>query len=125
LREDAQPHVGSELEQEIPLVFTQRKPAQHATCAEQFCPSPGQLPLWQVPVVLPDGTLQDKPEQQSAVAVQTPLKGWQTAGARQAPLAQICEQQLTPASQLVPLAKHAPPPSGIPASEDAGGTWQA
>ena len=109
-------HEGSEAEQEIPLAFKQRRPVQHATCAEQVCPSPGQLPLWHVPVVLPDGTLQDKPEQQSAVAVQTPFKGWQTAGARQAPLAQICEQQVTPASQLVPLAKHAPPPSGTPAS---------
>ncbi len=61
--------------QVVELPFRQTKPEQQGPVAEHAWPLPGQLPCWQVPVVLPAGILQPKPAQQSEVAVQLPLNG--------------------------------------------------
>ena len=61
--------------QAVRLELTQNKPVQQVVLVEHACPTPGQLLGWQVPVVLPPGTLQFSPEQQSAVEVQVPLNG--------------------------------------------------
>ena len=61
--------------QAVRLELTQNKPVQQVVLVEHGWPTPGQLLGWQVPVVLPPGTLQLSPEQQSAVEVQVPLNG--------------------------------------------------
>ncbi len=65
----------SGLVQAVELELTQARPEQQAVMVEHAWPTPGQLLCWQVPVVLPAGTLQFSPEQQSDVEVQTPLNG--------------------------------------------------
>jgi hypothetical protein len=58
-----------------PAEFTQSRPVQHATVVEHDCPRPGHVAFLQVPVVEPAGIAHCRPEQQSAVAVQTPFNG--------------------------------------------------
>ena len=70
-----QVQTGSPAVQIVALAFRQTKPEQQGPVAEHAWPLPGQLPCWQVPVVLPAGMLQLRPAQQSEVDVQLPLNG--------------------------------------------------
>ena len=95
----------------------QRLQAEHAwPLDEQVAPG------WQVPEVLPSGTWQLRPEQQSEPEVHAPDWGWHAAGASHLPPEQISEQHCDPAVHVVPLAWQTPPASGVvvPPSEGGG-----
>ena len=84
------------------------------------CPEATQAPAWQDPVVDPEGTTQVSPEQQSELAVQAPLAGWQVTGAAQLPAVQTPEQQSADAVQEVPLALQAATPQWEPGPVASG-----
>lgn len=63
----------------------------------------GPVPPWQVPLVAPGGTSQDRPEQQSAEIVQAPPVCWH--GGRQNPPSQIVEQHCEPEVQAFPFGR--------------------
>lgn len=113
--------------QAVPSASRQASPAQQACVEEHVWPLPAQLDGWQVPVVLPAGTLHWSPEQQSEEAVHVPPCGWQACGAWQTEAppsldAQIPEQHWAAEAQAVPLLRQAVPPSATPASV---ANWQA
>jgi hypothetical protein len=88
-----------------PLVPSHSSPLQQGIVALQGWPGPGQLELvWQVPLVMPGGKSQERPEQQSAFAVQIPFRGWQFCGVWQVPPLQMPEQQELPVEHVEPLA---------------------
>jgi hypothetical protein len=102
----------------------QESPLQQPWVGEHACPPVEQvLPVVQVPVVLPAGTLHCRPAQQSAPEVHTEFCGWHSCGAWHFPSApQIFEQHAAAEEQLEPLAAQVPA-SGVPPV--GGGTWQA
>jgi hypothetical protein len=66
--------------------------------------------------MLPWGTSQRSPVQQSAPAVHWPFSGWHTAGAAHWPPEQIPEQHPAPEEHVAPVAEQLPPavpPSGV------------
>ncbi len=64
--------------QTVPAVDRQDRPVQQPCVGEHDWPLTEQTePGWQVPVVDPSGTSQDRPEQQSELEVHTPVCGWQ------------------------------------------------
>jgi hypothetical protein len=67
-----------------------RRPVQHALLAEHAWPPAEQVePGWQLPVVVPAGTSQRRPWQQSAPAVHAPFCGWHSAAGLHTPLVQM------------------------------------
>ena len=84
----------------------QSRPGQQGVVCEHCCPAEGQvLPGWQVPLDWPTGMSQERPVQQSALAVQAPFWGWQDCGAEHWPLVQTVEQHCGPVVQVAPLAR--------------------
>ena len=57
--------------QVAPAVVRQESPLQQVLVGEQVCPALAHAAGWHVPLVWPEGMLQAKPVQQSALAVQT------------------------------------------------------
>ena len=83
----------------------QGRPGQQDVVCEHCWPADGQVaPGWQVPLVWPAGMEQERPVQQSPVAVQVPSCGWQDWGGEQRPPVQIVEQHCDPVVHAVPLA---------------------
>jgi len=104
------------------VVVRQDRPEQQGLVGEQAWPLDEQVaPGWQVPVVLPWGTWQDRPEQQSEPEVHAPLWGWHAAGASHLPAEQMFEQHCEPAEHVVPLAWQTPPASGVVVPPSVGG----
>lgn len=76
-----------------PVAVRQDRPVQHGSVSEHAWPLDEQVaPSWQVPEVLPSGTWQVRPEQQSEPEVHAPDWGWHAAGASHLPPEQISEQ---------------------------------
>jgi hypothetical protein len=100
--------------------WLQSSPGQQGWAGEHCWPADGQVDPWaHVPFVAPAGMEQERPEQQSAAAVQAPPEGWQAAGAWQVPAMHSVEQQSVPAVQALPFCLQVvpgvPPPPGVPA----------
>jgi hypothetical protein len=84
---------AEEPSQRPPNELRQERPEQQPAVGEHACPLDEQVaPLVHEPTVLPWGTAQLRPEQQSALVVHRPVSGWHTAGATQVPLEQMPEQ---------------------------------
>jgi hypothetical protein len=61
---------------ELPKALRQDRPEQHGSFGEHAWPLDEQVaPGWQEPTVLPRGTSQRRPEQQSDVVVHRPFWG--------------------------------------------------
>lgn len=75
--------------QVTPFASAQASPAQQVAALVQAWPTwPQVAPGWQVPMVAPPGMAQERPRQQSLLAVQEPFWGWQAGCAWQVPLTQ-------------------------------------
>lgn len=87
------------------------RPVQHALVSVHAWPLDEQVePMMHEPTVLPSGTLQLRPEQQSALVVHMPVSGWHAAGAEHLPPEQMLEQHCEPLVHVAPLAEQVPPP---------------
>jgi hypothetical protein len=123
--------------QRPPPELRHERPEQQGLVGEHAWPLDEQVaPCWQVPMVLPEGTEQSRPSQQSAPVVHTAFCGWHTAGGAHTLPEQISEQHCAPEVHEAPLAEQVSigPASGggVPASVEVppsagggggGGGW--